>query len=86
MSCLVHARRIAANSDLGPILSPVGTHPSDPLATGTFSSDLTIGQELDGHEIFDSSLPAGAPAGSYSTWTLSARGSQANSPPAPSRR
>jgi hypothetical protein len=36
------------------------------LAVGTFSSDITIGQDLDGGEIFDSSVPAGAPAGSHS--------------------
>jgi hypothetical protein len=58
--------RIAANSDLGPVLSPAGTYPDDPLAKGTFSSDLTIGQDLDGGEIFDSTLPVGAPAGSHS--------------------
>jgi DNA-binding beta-propeller fold protein YncE len=48
--------RVAANSDLGPTLTP----------NGTFPSDLTIGTALDGGQIFDSSLPAGAPAGSYS--------------------
>jgi YVTN family beta-propeller protein len=51
------AARIAAvqaNSDLGP---PFG---------GCFPGDLTIGTALDGKQIFDSSLPAGAPSGSYS--------------------
>jgi YVTN family beta-propeller protein len=57
---------VAANSDLGPILSPAGTYPDDPLAVGTYPSDLLIGQDLDGKEVFDSSLPAGAPAGSRS--------------------
>ena len=55
--------RVAAHSDLGPGLTP----------NGTYANDLGIGQvlgsnpadPLDG-EIFDSSLPAGAPAGSYS--------------------
>jgi DNA-binding beta-propeller fold protein YncE len=60
---LKEEERVAANSDLGPTLTPGGTYPSD----------MTIGQALDGDprnpktgEIFDSSLPAGAPAGSYS--------------------
>ena len=55
-------KRVAAHSDLGPGLTP----------NGTYAKDLGIGQVLgrpsrpaDG-EIFDSSLPAGAPAGSYS--------------------
>ena len=47
---------VGAHSDLGPTLTP----------NGTFPCDLTIGTALDGGEIFDSSLPAGAPAGSYS--------------------
>jgi YVTN family beta-propeller protein len=46
----------AANSDLGPGLTPGGCYPTD----------LTIGTALDNGEIFDSTLPAGAPAGSYS--------------------
>lgn len=49
-------KAVAANSDLGPGLTPGGTYPSD----------LTIGTALDGKEIFDCSLPVGAPAGSYS--------------------
>ena len=60
---LKEEKRVAKHSDLGPILTPGGTYPSD----------MTIGQALDGvrtnpltGEIFDSSLPAGAPAGSYS--------------------
>ena len=48
--------RVAANSDLGAVLTTGGTYPSD----------MNIGQELDGHEVFDSSLPASAPTGSYS--------------------
>ena len=53
---LAEEQKAAANSDLGPGLTPGGTYPSD----------MTIGTALDGNEIFDSSLPAGAPAGSYS--------------------
>ena len=63
---LAEEQRVAANSDLGPVLSPAGTYPLDPLAIGTFCSDMTIGQDFDGGEVFDSSLPAGAPAGSHS--------------------
>ncbi|MGE3811602.1 MAG: alkaline phosphatase family protein [Candidatus Nanopelagicales bacterium] len=43
-----------AHSDTGP---PFG---------GCYPGDQTIGTALDGGEIFDSSMPAGAPAGSYS--------------------
>jgi DNA-binding beta-propeller fold protein YncE len=53
---------VAANSDLGPGLTPGGTYPSD-LTIGS------IGTAPDAGEIFDSSLsslPAAAPAGSYS--------------------
>lgn len=46
--------RVGAHSDFGP-----------PFA-GCFPSDATIGTALDGGEIFDSSLPIGAPTGSYS--------------------
>ena len=53
---LAEEQRVAANSDLGPTLTPGGTYPTV----------LTIGTALDGNAIFDSSLPAGAPAGSYS--------------------
>jgi DNA-binding beta-propeller fold protein YncE len=53
---LEEEERVAANSDLGPTLTPGGTYPCD----------MTIGTALDDGEIFDSSLPAGAPAGSYS--------------------
>lgn len=42
-------QRIAANSDLGPPITP----------DGCFASDLLIGTALDGRQIFDSSLPAG---------------------------
>jgi hypothetical protein len=45
---------VQAKSDLGP---PFG---------GCYPSDVTIGTALDGGQIFDSSLPAGAPTGSYS--------------------
>jgi DNA-binding beta-propeller fold protein YncE len=53
---LKEEERVAANSDLGPGLTPGGSYPAC----------LTIGTALDNGEIFDSSLPAGAPAGSYS--------------------
>jgi hypothetical protein len=60
---LAEEERVAANSDLGPGLT----------SGGTFPSDMTIGQVLgadprnpESGEIFDSSLPVGAPAGSYS--------------------
>ena len=45
---------VQANSDLGP-----------PFA-GCFPSDMSIGQAMDGGQIFDSSMPVGAPAGAYS--------------------
>jgi YVTN family beta-propeller protein len=51
---LAIAEKVAANSDLG---AP---------SKGCFPSDVTIGTAMDGGEIFDSSLPVGAPAGSYS--------------------
>jgi DNA-binding beta-propeller fold protein YncE len=51
---LAEIQRVEANSDLGP---PFG---------GCYPSDMSIGQAADGGEIFDSSLPVGAPAGSYS--------------------
>ena len=51
---LALVERKAANSNLGP---PFG---------GCYPSDLTIGATLDKKEIFDSSLPVGAPSGSYS--------------------
>ena len=47
---------VAAHSDLGPDI----TH------GGCFPSDASIGTTPNNEEIFDSSLPAGAPAGSYS--------------------
>ena len=53
---LAAEQAVAAHSDLGPPLT----------ADGTFPSDLSIGTSLDGKEVFDCSLPAGAPAGSYS--------------------
>jgi DNA-binding beta-propeller fold protein YncE len=53
-SILAKISATAAHSDIGP---PFG---------GCYPDDLTIGTALDGGEIFDSSLPAGAPAGSYS--------------------
>ena len=51
---LAESRRVAAKSDLGPPTS------------GCFPSDVTIGTAVNNAEIFDSSLPAGAPAGSFS--------------------
>jgi DNA-binding beta-propeller fold protein YncE len=50
--------RVSAHSDLGPAggLTPGGCYPAA----------ATIGVALDNREMFDSSLPAGAPAGSYS--------------------
>jgi hypothetical protein len=57
---------IAANSDLGAVLTTGGTYPSD----------MNMGQELNGsqldpldHETFDSSMPATAPANAYSRIT-----------------
>ena len=58
---LAELKAVEANSDVGPPTS------------GCYPGDMSIGQALDGNpqnpatgEIFDSSLPAGAPAGSYS--------------------
>jgi hypothetical protein len=51
---LMEVERKALNSDIG---YPFG---------GCYPSDMTIGTTLDKKEIFDSSLPVGAPAGSYS--------------------
>jgi YVTN family beta-propeller protein len=58
---LAQLKAVEANSDLGP------------PTTGCYPSDLTIGQALDGNpknpstgQIFDSSLPAGAPKGAHS--------------------
>ncbi len=58
---LAELKAVEANSDVGP---PTG---------GCYPADMSIGQALDGDprnpltgEIFDSSLPAGAPAGSHS--------------------
>jgi YVTN family beta-propeller protein len=45
---------VQAHSDIGP---PFG---------GCFAGDISIGQALDGGQVFDSSMPAGAPAGAYS--------------------
>lgn len=53
---LAALEKISANSDLGPALTPGGCYPSD----------LTIATAVDKGAIFDSSLPVGAPAGSYS--------------------
>jgi DNA-binding beta-propeller fold protein YncE len=60
---LAEEKRVAAHSDLGPGLQPGGTYPAvGPIGqvTGADQAD-----PLDG-EIFDSSLPPGAPSGSYS--------------------
>jgi hypothetical protein len=54
---------VAANSDLGPGLNGGGTYPSDLSIGQAYGADPR--NPLDG-EIFDSSLPAGAPPGSYS--------------------
>ena len=51
---LAEIKRVEANSDLGP---PSG---------GCYPADASIGLALDNKEVFDSALPAGAPAGSYS--------------------
>jgi DNA-binding beta-propeller fold protein YncE len=51
---LANIKLVEANSDLGP---PFG---------GCYPSDMTIATAADNGEIFDSSLPDGAPAGSYS--------------------
>ncbi len=53
---LAELAKVSAKSDLGVQLTPNGCYPSDG----------SIGSALDKHEVFDSSLPAGAPAGSYS--------------------
>jgi hypothetical protein len=51
---LAEEKLVAANSDLGP------------PTTGCYPSDVTIGTAVNNAEIFDSSLPGGAPAGSFS--------------------
>jgi len=51
---LAELQKVEAKSDLGP------------PTTGCYPSDVTIGVAMDNGEIFDSSMPAGAPAGSYS--------------------
>ena len=56
---LKEEERVAANSDLGPGLTPGGSYPS----TASIGS---IGTAPEPGEVFDSSLPAGAPAGSLS--------------------
>jgi len=60
---LAEEQRVAANSDLGPGLTPGGTYPAVGGIGQVTGSDPA--NPLDG-EIFDSSLPAGAPPGSYS--------------------
>jgi YVTN family beta-propeller protein len=55
---LAEERRVNAHSDIGPAL---GLTPG-----GCYPSDMSIGSSLDNREIFDSTLPAAAPAGSYS--------------------
>ena len=60
---LAEEKRVAAHSDLGPGLSASGTYPAvGPIGQVTGSDPSN---PLDG-EIFDSSLPAGAPSTSYS--------------------
>ena len=56
---LKEEERVAANSDLGPGLTPGGSYPSTASIGGT-------GTAPEPGEVFDSSLPAGAPAGSLS--------------------
>jgi DNA-binding beta-propeller fold protein YncE len=56
---LKEEQRVATNSDLGPGLTPGGSYPS----TGSIGS---LGITPDTGWVFDSTLPAGAPAGSYS--------------------
>ena len=51
---LAEIARVQAKSDFGP---PFG---------GCFPGDMSIGLAADNQEVFDSHLPAGAPAGSYS--------------------
>ena len=51
---LAKIKEVQAHSDLGPPFE------------GCYPADISIGTALDGGQIFDSSLPAGAPAGSYS--------------------
>ena len=53
-SYLAELAKVEANSDLGPTTG------------GCYPGDMSIGTALDGGQIFDSSLPAGAPSGSYS--------------------
>ena len=60
---LARAKRVAANSDLGPGVQPDGTYPAIGPIGQVAGSDPS--DPLDG-EIFDSSLPAGAPPVSYS--------------------
>jgi hypothetical protein len=63
---LAQERIVAAKSDMGPVLSPAGTYPDDPTAAGTYPSSFEIGTTFNGVRVFDSSLPAGADATSYS--------------------
>ena len=56
---LKEEERVAANSDLGPGLTPGGSYPS----TASIGS---LGMTPDTGWVFDSTLPAGSPAGSYS--------------------
>ena len=56
---LAEEERVAANSDLGPGLTPGGTYPNDLIIGST-------GQAPYPGEIFSCSLPAGAPSGSLS--------------------
>ncbi|WP_159810161.1 bifunctional YncE family protein/alkaline phosphatase family protein [Cellulomonas citrea] len=51
---LAELTKVEANSDLGP------------TTNGCYPGDMSIGTAMDGGEIFDSSMPAGAPQGAYS--------------------
>jgi YVTN family beta-propeller protein len=60
-AALTALKKVEANSDLGPTTG------------GCYPADFSIGTALDGGQIFDSSLPAGAAAGSYSHYDCFAK-------------
>lgn len=60
-AALAELKKVEANSDLGPTTG------------GCYPGDMSIGTALDGGQIFDSSLPAGAPAGAYSHYDCFAK-------------
>lgn len=57
---LQEVKRVASNSDLGPGITPGGCYPSDNYIGTVGNGSPTT------NDIFDSTLPDGAPAGSYS--------------------